>query len=202
MSKNNTSTGGFLQPNPQPPALVTTPPGLPLIDFLQTVFVGLSGFNGTLVRPEWQPEPPKNPDLEINWMAFGIGPITPDSNAYVDFDSEGNPMMQRNELLQIACSVYGPAAYDNAGLIRDGFQLTQNLTSLKTANMGFAYDSPAQHVPDYINGRFIDRFTMDIFLRRQIQRFYPILTFISATGTIYTQTAVDENYSLNWKAGS
>jgi hypothetical protein len=202
MSINSSSTGGFLQPSQQPPVLITTPPNLSLVQFIQTVLVGLSAFPGTLVRPDWQVEPPKEPDISVDWMAFGIQTATPDANAYIGFDQNDITYLQRNELLQVTCSVYGPNAYDNVGLVRDGFQIPQNLTSLKKANMGFAYDSPARHIPDFINGRWNDRWVTEIFLRRQIQRYYGILTFLSASGVIYTQTAEDLNYSLTWKTGS
>lgn len=202
MTNKNSATGGFLQPNPQPPVLVTLPPNLTLVQFIQTLLVGLSAFPGTNVRPEWQPEPPKEPDLPVNWLAFGINNSTPDANAFVSTNAGGVTTLMRNELLEVDVSVYGPAAYDNMALIRDGFQLTQNLASLKAANMGFAYDTPARHIPDYVNGRFIDRWRTEFFLRRQIQRTYPILSFTSASGVIFSQTAENANYQSTWQAGS
>lgn len=207
MSVNNSATGGPLLPSPRVPVLDTDPTGLTLIQFIQTVFVGISGFPGSLVRPNWQPEPPKEPDLNVNWMSFGIQSITPDANAYEGYIPAADPSdppvpyLQRNELLQINVSVYGPCAYDNTGLIRDGFQLSQNLTSLKIANMGFAYDEPAQHAPDLVGQRWFDRYVQNIFLRRQIQRTYPILSFVSASGITYTQTTENPDYSKAWGVG-
>lgn len=197
---NNSSTGGFLKPNPQPPTLVTVPTGLTFIQFIQQLLVGLSGFDGKLVRPEWQVEPPKQPDVGVNWLAFGLGSATADNNAYVAIDENDAPILQRHELIPIAISVYGPAAYDNLGMIRDGFQLTQNLTTLRRAKVGFAYDTPMAHVPDLFNERWYDRWRMEIFVRRQIQRVYPLLTFLSASGTIYTQTANDTDNQLPFAA--
>lgn len=196
---NDTASGGFLKPHPQPPTLVTSPPGLTFIQFIQQLLVALSGFDGTLVRPEWQQEPPKAPDINVNWLAFGLGSATPDNNAYVAIEKNGNvdtPTVQRNELIPIIVSVYGPDAYDNIGLIRDGFQLTQNLTTMRQANVGFGYDTPAQHIPDFYNERWFDRWRCEFFVRRQIQRSYPLLSFLSANGIIYTQTATNENYEL------
>lgn len=198
----NSATGGFLQPIPQPPPLNTIPANLTLVQFIQTLLVGLSAFPGPHVRPEWQVEPGQQPDLPVNWLAFGVQSVTPDANAYVGINAENIVQMQRNELLEIALQIYGPAAYDNMALIRDGLQLPQNAASLKAANMGFAFDSPAIHVPDFVNGRWIDRYRMDIFLRRQIQRTYPILTFLSASGTVYTQTAENSNFQQTWKVST
>jgi hypothetical protein len=136
----------------------------------------------------------------VNWLAFGLGSATPDNNAYVAIDRAGNATMQRNELIPISVSVYGPLSYDNIGLIRDGFQLTQNLVSMRTANVGFAYDTPAQHIPDLFNERWYDRWRAEFYIRRQIQRVYPILSFLSASGTIYAETAANDNTSLPWAA--
>lgn len=199
---NNSSTGGFLKPNPQPPALDTTPAGLTFVQFIQQVLVGMSGFPGNLVRPQWQKEPPKQPDIDTDWLAFGLGDVTADNNAYVAIDSDGsnNPGLQRNELVPITISVYGPKAYDNVTLIRDGFQLTQNLVSLRQAKVGFAYDNPARHLPDFFNERWYERWIMEIYLRRQVQRVYPILTFLSASGTIYAETGNQQTTQLPWAA--
>jgi len=199
---NTSATGGFLIPAPLVPGLQTIPPNLTLVQFIQTVFVGISDFPGSLVRPMWQVEPPKQPDLTVDWMAFGIANVDPDSNAFIGFDSDNNPILQRQEELTITCSVYGPNAMSNITLIRDGFQIQQNLKSLLTANMVFAYDSPARHIPDFFNERWIDRYVTEIFLRRQVQRSYPILNFVSATGIIYSQTASNTNYQETFSAGS
>ena len=207
MSQNNTATGGFLKPNPQPPTLDTSPPGLTFVEFIQQLLVGLSGFDGTLVRPEWQQEQPKKPDIDVNWLAFGLGSSTPDNNAYIAIDEVKNgdvvtevPVLQRNELIQIIVSVYGPNSYDNLALIRDGFQLTQNLATLRQANVGFAYDTPAQHIPDFFNERWYDRWRCEFFIRRQLLRSYPLLTFLSANGTAYTQTAKNNDFQVPFAA--
>jgi hypothetical protein len=199
---NTTATGGFLLPDPQPPVLNTVPDGLTFVQFLQSVLVGLSGFRGSLVRPEWQQQPPINPDIDVNWLAFGIESAQPDNNAYVGYDANNNPFMQRNELITLTVSVYGPQAYDNIGLIRDGFQLTQNLTSLRAANVGFAYDTQAQHVPDFFNERWIDRWRAQFFIRRQVMRTYPILNFISVSGTVYAVAANSDPLEVPFAAGS
>lgn len=197
----NSSTSGFIEPLPQVPVLGAVK-GLTLVQFLQSLFVGLSELPPPMVRPDWQSEPPKSPDLSTNWMAFGIKSVTPDFNAFIGFDQNQNPFLQRNELLCVGCSFYGPAAYDNVSLVRDGIQLGQNNAALLKANMGFAYDTEAQHIPDFVNERFIDRYVTEFYFRRQIIRTYPILNFVSANGTIYSQTAVQENYTENWQTAT
>jgi hypothetical protein len=193
---NNTSSGGFLKPNPQPPTLVTTPPNLTFTEFLQNLLMNLSGFPGPFVRPEWQQKPPKQPEVNQNWLAFGLDGVNPDFNAYVGYDKNHNPFMQRNEFFGLVLSIYGPNSYDNYGLIRDGFQLTQNLTTLKAANIGFAYDSQALHVPELINEIWYDKWRVTFYMRRQLQRLYPILTFLTASGTIYANNQSTDTVTL------
>lgn len=194
----DSTAAGFLQPHPQPPAFDTVPPKLTLVQFIQTFLVGLSALPATLVRPAWQQNPPAQPDIDVNWIGFGVKEVTPDANAYTGLNADEVYQLQRNELIEVGLSIYGPNSYDLVGLIRDGAQIGQNLASLLRANMGYAYESPANHSPDFVNGRWVDRFVMSMFLRRQILREYPVVSFLSATGTIYTQTAEDRNYQLSW----
>lgn len=188
------TTPGYLLPS----GTVPPPRGLNLSQFIQTVLVGISGVAGPLVRPKWQVQPPKQPDFDINWIAFGIIESAPDANAFIGTDADGVTQSQRHEGLEVACSIYGPDALEIAGLLRDGFQIPQNLIALRTAQMGFVEVNSARHVPDLVNERFINRVEMSVFLRREVIRTYAIPTLISATGTIHTVLG-NEQYLLDWE---
>ena len=181
---NNSSTGGFLQPSPQFPAV---PDGLTFQQFLQSVFAGISGLPGDLVRPAWQPEEPKQPDGNTNWLAFGLTNNEASDNAFVGSAVVSNQIVnvtQRMEDLEILCSFYGPLSQEYMQLTRDGFQIQQNLESLTLAGMGFVEARRGHRLPENVNGIWIDRWQMNFYLTRQILRAYPILTFLSASGTL------------------
>lgn len=191
---NNSATGGYLLPTSSEPL----PGSLSLEDFIQSVIVGISGYNNNLVRPKWQQNPPKNPSIDTDWIAFGIQNNIPDANAYVGMRHDGSTVLSRQEKLEIQVSFYGPNALENISAFRDGFQVTQNLEALFIAGMGFNSIGPALRGPDLLNQRWVDRFETTLVLVRQVQRVYPVLSFASAKGSIHTVIA-DEDLTLDWE---
>lgn len=188
---NTSATGGYLLASDAPPLLS-------LFDFIQTVIVGISGINKTLVRPKWQQQPPKQPDIGTNWIAFGVNAFDQDTFAYVQLNDDGSSTLLRQEKLEVSMAFYGPAAFDNVSLFSDGCQITQNLEALQIANMGYNGMSRPVRGPDLINERWVDRFEVSLFLVRQVQRTYPILSFASASGTIHT--VIDElPVNIDWE---
>lgn len=191
---NTSATGGYLVPA----SSSGFPDGLTLTQFIQSMLVGISGIDGKLVRPRWQVAPPTQPSLETNWIAFAVKIVGQDANAYVSLNSDGSSTLQRHEKLEIPCAFYGPDAIEIQGLVRDGFQIQQNLEAMRAANMGFAYCDDGQHIPDLVNERWVDRVEMSVFLRRQVQRVYPVLAIQSAKGSIKT-ILQNQLYTLGWQ---
>jgi len=191
-----------MMPYLQPVTSSAPPRGLSLVQFLQTVVVGVSGLDGTLVRPLWQRKPPKNPDVDVNWIGMGIDAMTPEGPfGYLGVNSDDETISQRHELLEVSLHIYGPDAIDIVDLIRDGFQVPNNLEALRSVNMGFVESGLIRHLPDLVNEQWIDRALMSLFFRREIQRVYPIATLMSASGVIHTVVG-NEPYLLDWATES
>jgi len=184
---------GYLTPTSSDPL----PGSLSLEDFIQSVIVGISGYNGTLVRPKWQTNPPKQPGITTNWIAFAIANIIGDSNAYTGLTPGNVDILQRNESLEIQVAFYGPNAQENVSAFRDGFQIQQNLEALRLANMGFTGTTSAIRGPDIVNERWVDRYELTLILNRMVQRVYPVLSFASVLGSIHTVIAnvdIDQSF--------
>lgn len=194
MAPNTSATGGYLDPT----TTQALPGNLTLTQFIQTVLVALSDLPGAFVRPKFQIEPPKQPDATVNWLAFAIVDSNPDTNASVSIDENGVTTLRRQREFEVQCSFYGPAALDIAELVADGFQLQQNVEALRAANMGYGYIDRARRVPDLVNERWIDRWEQTVYLRRQTKRVYPVLSILSASGTIHSFTG-NEEYLANWQ---
>jgi hypothetical protein len=192
---NDSATGGYLAISTLPPL----PGGLTLTQFIQTLLVGISGLPAALVRPNWQVAPLKAPDLLVDWLAFGVSAYRPDTNAAVSTNEAGVTTLNRTEGIQVECSFYGPLAAEFCAIVRDGFQIHQNQETLRLANMSFVETTPPQVTPDLVHERYVNRLKMDVFLRRQILRTYPILPLVDANGTIET-TLGDEEITIDWSS--
>lgn len=80
MSTNDSTTGGYLVPQPRP--YPNPLEGEKLQDFLQGVLVGVTGLLGKMVRPRWQPVPVNIPPQGTDWIAFGITNRPAETYAY------------------------------------------------------------------------------------------------------------------------
>ena len=177
---NNSSTGGYLLPEKQPSEFGT----LTFEEFLQSVFVGISGLPGNLVRPKWQIEPPTQPDITVNWLAIGLTENNSDTFSYSNTQPNGVYQFMRMEALTVQCTFYGPQSLQIGKVVRDGFQITQNLEALQSVNMGFVNTSRMIRVPDLVNERWVDRWEMEVYLRREVLRTYPVLSLLSGSATL------------------
>lgn len=189
---NTSATGGYLQQVAGPLE------GLDLRRFIGTVLVGVSGFEPEMVRPAWQQNPPPVPNIDTNWMAFGITARRADNDPYqVEKDDGQRTLMLRHEELDIMLAFYGPDCLQKAAEVREGFELTQNTESLLLAGMAYIDLSDIIHAPELVNDRYFDRADTTLTIRREVRREYRVLNFVSAYGAIHANRDIT-TLSRDW----
>lgn len=175
--------------------LVPTVPSPPLEDaaldaVFQQMIVGLTGLPGNMVRPRWQTTVPKQPEPSTNWCAIGVTNSEADANPAMIHNGagEGSDTLQRNEILTVLASFYGPNASANAAQARDGIFVSQNNAMLGTYSMGLVSVGPKRPAPELVNQQWIRRYDFEIRVRREIIRTYNVLNILSADGTVDADT--------------
>lgn len=188
----DSSTGGYLLPTSPAPAMDTV-----LEDQIQAALVGITGLAGALVRPRWQPTPPKQPAADVNWCAFGVTNNRPDSYGAVTHDppGQGSDTIQRHEMIDVIASFYGPAGQGYATMFSDGLLIEQNREQLAANGLKVFELGDPLAAPDLTNTTWIRRYDVSFTLRRQVDRTYAVLNILSASGEIQAQdvTHVTEN---------
>lgn len=184
---NNSSSGGYLLPSASPAPLE----GTQLMQTLQQWLVGITGLPGTLVRPRWQPEPPDIPQAGECWAALGVQRRPSDEYPFTDWDQPSLSFkLQRHEELVTLTSFYdtgvtGLADY-YAALFRDGSAVAQNREGLGLTGIYLTRVGDLVTVPSLLKLRWLYRVDLEMSLRREIDRAYPVQTLVSASGVINT----------------
>lgn len=202
MSSSGSNFVGYLAP-------ISTPPleGDALEDTIHDLIAGVSGLDGTLVRPAWQIEPANIPTAGTAWAAFRIArreialfPYVGHDGAYTYPDPQQDPplkgadQLQQQEQLEVLVSFYdlGAGATNGVGgqadaycaLFRDGLYIAQNREALMAQGIVLAYTGDAIAVPSLLKERWLYRVDLSLTLRRAIERTYPVYNIESAQGTI------------------
>lgn len=177
----------FLRPAPSPAPLQDQA----LYEALQETVVGITGLDGTLVRPRWQPEPDVIPPAATCWIAIGITDRDADTFPWQGMLDDGvTYQMRRNEEFTLFCTVYdlgySGVADQVAGELRDGFLVPQNLEALAANEIYLVSDADLAVAPVLFKQRWMYGVDLKIRFRRQITRDYAVPTVASGQVTIYT----------------
>lgn len=188
MSGNTSATGGYVNDIPPPPAT-----GEEITAALQAMIATLGGLPGNLVRPRWQPMPPTQPPAEVTWASVGITRTEADDYPFLLHDGAtqlvgaagpGVDRMQRHSTITVIATFYGPQAEMVAGAWRDALYIQQNWEPLFALGLKFRDIQDLARVPELINQQWVDRFDVQLGLRRQIDRVYPILNLDGADAVL------------------
>lgn len=183
---NTSATGGYL---PSAPPLPIDDAALDAV--LQSLVVGVTGLDGTMVRPRWQATVPKEPEVGVNWCAIGVATSDVDAGPWIAFDPvKFIGLYWRHEEFEVLASFYGPASKTNAALLRDGLGIVQNLEALLPYAMRAIDNGPIRAVPDLVNQQWRKRQDMLVRFRRKIERTYAITTITTAQIVIEDDTVI------------
>lgn len=159
-----------------------------LDDFLGDVVAGITGLDrDNLVRPRWQEDPPALPARDVTWCSVGVTNHDPDAYASEDLDADGTSVdLVRHETLTVVVSFYGPLSAKIGTAFRDGLMVDQNREQLESAGFGLIDTSGPTKAPELIKEKWLSRNDITWMTRREIRRVYPVLSLLSAHGTIDT----------------
>jgi len=181
---NTSATGGYLLPVPSGPVT-----GLALALVIQPWVAGLSGLDGSLVRPLWQENPPPKPDISVTWISFGIKQHRRDWSAWVRHvpatdDTTAYDLLYRNEELEVRCSCTGPCSDAAMSNLWNGCQIKQNLEYLFLNGLGWiSIDDPVT-IGEKVKERYVGHVDCRIRLRRAVALQYSVLDLAGAQVTI------------------
>lgn len=191
VSSHSSATGGPL------PQANTTTSDVQLENVLMDAVAGILNLPHILVRPRWQPRPPKQPEPTVNWVAIGITTRTPMDYPYIKHFNGGPDRLTRWSSFTAMASVYGPGCQELAEQLRDGFYIDQNREQLSAIGVKLTDAGEITAVPELFNIQWINRADLTLRFARAVDREYNVLDIVSSEGTIATQNGVESEWNVN-----
>ncbi len=130
---------------------------------LHTLLVGLSGLDKTLVRPAYQPKPPKTPDLDVTWCAFDISDDTEDAAQMIQGVDQAQ--IHTEDVLSVRITVYGPGSRDLCKQIKRGLHVPDNLVWLRRHHMALVSIGTIVRLAEEHGGTWLARSDLPLTLR-------------------------------------
>jgi hypothetical protein len=183
---SDSTKAGYLAPT----SVSSADSDIELATIFQGAVVGIVGLPGNMVRPRWQPQPPPMPPPNVDWCAIGVTVQSPIDFPVLKMSPDGTQALQRQEEITVQASFYGLNAQSNAGLLRDGIFVAQNLDVLAANGIKLITAGEIVQAPDLRNEQFIGRCDLPLRFRRQVDRVYPVRYLVSAPDTITLDAGV------------
>jgi hypothetical protein len=180
------ASGGYLTPAAAP---LTQDQ---LVAALHGAVSGITGLAAGLIRPRWQPKPPKQPDHDVTWCSLGVaGRAMPGSPAMIhDGAGEGATTAIAWERLRVLVSVYGPDAQDTVQRLIAGLGVAQNRDQLRQAGLAYVSAGDPLTVPELINTLWVQRVDLELIFDHEARRTYPVRNLLCGSATIETDTGL------------
>ena len=167
-----------------------------LAGILQQMVVGITGLDGSLVRPRWQPQPPTQPSVTTVWCAIGITRYEPFDYPQWTQDDDDSGTLHRYERLDVMATFYGPQSAWWAAKLRDGLYLYQNHLTLSAQGVKLRSVDETTHLGELINTQYVSRSDLPMSFVRFVESGFAIsaiaqvsVSFITDTGLFCTITA-------------
>jgi hypothetical protein len=191
MSGTSSATGGYL------PNLSSILDDDPLTDAIQEMIVGIVGLDPRMVRPRWQPNPPRQPENTVEWASLGITTRRSFDYPYISHANGGPDTLIRWTRLTVLVSFYGPHAQSKADLLRDGVYILQNSEHLASLGIRVHGAGDIVAMPEQVNNQWLNRADISLTFSQELVRTYNVLDIASADGTITSDTGVVEPFNVH-----
>ena len=167
----DSSSPGYLAPSAEPLD------GAALDKVFHDFIVGLTGIEGDLARPRWQPEPAQQPAFGKDWVAFGIVRRLPDMHSYSEEipGADGASEVSYDELLYVLHSFYGPNSSALSARFKAGCEVAQNRATIRGQGVLFREVQEPVILPALLKEKWVKRIDVTAVFARRAVRTYPIL---------------------------
>lgn len=204
---NTSATEGFLPLSPVPGQTA-------IEDVFHDLIAGVTGLHSDMVRPRWQPEPPREPKPTEDWCAFGIIGYEPQNFPEIRHHGEGEGKdaqglcpartqgasggaaprdgydeMVDHETLTVLASFYGPRHLDLARLMRRGVHVPQNRKLLRPAGLVFVKAGSIVPVPALVAMQWRARADLPLIFRLETRSAFSSLNLLQTGGSVRSDSS-------------
>jgi len=163
-----------------------------LDDLFHDNIMAVTGITADLVRPRFQPEPATHPPSNTNWVAFGVGTYDDDAFAYIGHDPLGNGglgtnLVERDEIITVNLSFYGPNNAQLIGQYREGIQLDVNRWDLDAGGVKLVSVGQIINLPALLKDRWVKRLDTKVTFRRRVSRIYNVPSLLGGNIVLHNE---------------
>jgi len=180
-----------MQPNATPIPLFDDP----LDNLFAANIVNVSGLTSDLVRPRFQPEPAAHPAHTVNWVAFGISTYDDDVFPAITHDPLANggigaDTVERDELITVNLSFYGPNNAQYLAQYREGIMIEQNRWDIAAAGVALVSVGQVINLPALLKDKWVKRLDTKVIFRRRVSRVYNVPSLLGGNVTLNNERTV------------
>jgi hypothetical protein len=160
-------------------------------DTIQAMVTGVTGLDGTMVRPRYQAKPPSRPSKSENWCAIGVKTfLGTNSSAAHDSKGDGHDVVTTWTDLEVLATFHGPRALELATRLKDGLLLEQNRAVLRKAGIAVTDSGEPINAPEKVSGAWTPRIDLPLNMQWETRQTYGVLNLLDAPGSVVSDNGV------------